>query len=98
VYQIVGMFHQIRVIVECCAVREIDVLKLISGHVHLHRLSWQKVWTTQLTIREETCIPQLMAWHPEGLFLIVASGKVIINISLILTGILINLLISIWKF
>jgi len=45
-----------------------------AGHIHLHRLSWQKVWQVPLTVKEEPAVPELMAWHPEGLFLVVASG------------------------
>lgn len=41
----------------------------------LHRLNWQKVWQVTLTIKEEPVVPELMAWHPEGLFLVATSGK-----------------------
>jgi hypothetical protein len=45
------------------------------GNVQLHRLSWQRVWQVSLALKEKSVIPELMTWHPEGLFLVVTSGK-----------------------
>ncbi|CAL8095775.1 unnamed protein product [Orchesella dallaii] len=46
-----------------------------KGSIQLHRLTWQKVWQVMLSNRGESIIPELMTWHPEGLFLIVSSGS-----------------------
>ncbi len=53
-----------------------DILWFLTlGNIQLHRLSWQKVWQVSLTLRGDPAVPEFMAWHPEGLFLIVSSGK-----------------------
>lgn len=46
----------------------------ILGIIYLHRLSWAKAWEVSLTLLDQPVTPELMTWHPEGLFLVVTAG------------------------